>query len=64
MQSQCNRVGKSRSRVGLRVIVGHAARCSRSVSFTECEKCGEEKYIVEGQTVCEECKAALNKSGT
>jgi hypothetical protein len=25
--------------------------------LTECERCGEEKYIVEGQTVCDECKA-------
>ena len=25
--------------------------------LTECESCGEEKYIAEGQTVCDECKA-------
>jgi hypothetical protein len=23
--------------------------------LTECERCGKEKYIVEGQTVCAEC---------
>jgi len=26
-------------------------------ALTECERCGQEKYIVEGQTVCEECRA-------
>jgi hypothetical protein len=25
--------------------------------LTECESCGEGKYIVEGQTVCDECKS-------
>jgi len=25
--------------------------------LTECDSCGEEKYIVEGQTVCDECRA-------
>jgi hypothetical protein len=25
--------------------------------LTECESCGEEKYIAEGETVCDECKA-------
>ncbi len=24
--------------------------------LTECESCGEEKYIREGESVCEECK--------
>jgi hypothetical protein len=26
-----------------------------------CESCGEEKYIVEGQTVCDECKSHSSK---
>jgi Zn finger protein HypA/HybF involved in hydrogenase expression len=25
--------------------------------LTVCESCGEEKYIAEGQTVCDECKS-------
>jgi hypothetical protein len=25
--------------------------------LTECERCGLEKYIVERQTVCEECRS-------
>jgi hypothetical protein len=25
--------------------------------LTECERCGLEKYIVEGKTVCDECRA-------
>ena len=25
--------------------------------LTECESCGEEKYIVEGEKVCDECRA-------
>jgi len=29
--------------------------------LTECEGCGKEKYIVELQTVCEECKAKKTK---
>ena len=29
--------------------------------LTKCESCGEEKYIVEGQTVCDECRARSNR---
>jgi len=29
--------------------------------LTECESCGKKKYIVEGQTVCEECKSKRRK---
>ena len=29
--------------------------------LTECESCGEEKYIVEDETVCEECRAQKRK---
>jgi hypothetical protein len=25
--------------------------------LTECESCGEEKYVVEGQTACDECRS-------
>jgi hypothetical protein len=25
--------------------------------LTECELCGEEKYIAEGESVCDECKS-------
>ena len=25
--------------------------------LTECSSCGKEKYIIEGQTVCEECRS-------
>jgi hypothetical protein len=25
--------------------------------LTECESCGEEKYIVEGERVCDECSS-------
>jgi hypothetical protein len=26
--------------------------------LTECESCGKEEYILEGQAVCEECRAS------
>jgi Zn finger protein HypA/HybF involved in hydrogenase expression len=29
--------------------------------LAECESCGEEKYITEGQTVCDECKSGGGK---
>jgi len=29
--------------------------------LTECASYGKQKYIVEGQTVCEECKALSNR---
>ena len=29
----------------------------------ECESCGKEKYIVEGQTICVECKARSKHRG-
>lgn len=29
--------------------------------LTECELCGEEKYIAEGQRVCDECKSGGGK---
>ena len=37
---------------GLETIVDHAG----IKVLTECDRCGEEKYIVEGETICEECK--------
>ncbi len=29
--------------------------------FTACESCGEEKYIAEGEGVCDECKSQGRK---
>ena len=29
--------------------------------LTECESCGKEKYIAEGQTVCDECRSKRGK---
>ena len=29
--------------------------------LTKCERCGEEKYIVEGQTICEDCKGRTKR---
>jgi hypothetical protein len=29
--------------------------------LTECERCGKEKYIVEGQMICDECRSKPGK---
>lgn len=32
--------------------------------LTKCERCGKAKHIVEGQTVCDECRARPNRKRT